>query len=285
MRSRQSPRRTKLTVDEFLNFAELVGRVHVVGSRDNAELLTRLWQQREQHPEMQLHVGTPRLIEQTRKPSEALVAIAGSQPMAPSVGGWHLFTETDAIAYELAWKLSRKDLTDARATELAMQHPIWPLASFIGTLRADALGRWLGEVRDPRWYVHAKDPDSTASLERYMGLWPSLQASLLTHNQKAASTTAGRRCLLTRDCWLPATDVELSQCDMEDPRHFLVRVVAARCPMDPVVGLVRASQMFTRFVRAIWLSQVSGYSLFDPRDFLRKEELPSFMEFAEASAR
>lgn len=284
-RARQSPRRSRLAVDDFVEHADLTGRVHVVGSRDNSELLVQLWKHRERFPDMQLFVATPRMVEHTNKTSEALTAIAHSQLGSPSQGGWHLFTEQDAIAYELAYLAWRKQLTEARSAELVKQHAIWPLVNFIASLNPASLGFWLGEIRDPRWYVNPEDPNSTAPLERYLGLWPKIQAALLTENKRVIDSTAGRRCHLTRSCWLPSNDHELSACELDDPRHFLVRILASRCPEEPVRGLIRASQLFTRFVRALWLSQLSGYALFDPRDFLWEQELTSFMEFAEASAR
>ena len=285
VRGKQSPRRTRLNVEDFIRFADLSGRVHVVGSRENSELLVRLWQERERLSEMRLFVGTPQMVAHTVKPSEALQAIGTAPPLAPSLGGWHAFTEQDAISYQLAALSQRKQLTDDVSIELVKQHASWPLIGFIPSLNLSAFGAWLGEIRDPRWYVNPDDPNSTAPLERYMGLWPKVQAGLFTENHRVMASTAGKRCHLTRYCWLPSNDHELSNCDLEDPQHFLVRVLAARCPEQPIIGLVRGSQLFTRFARALWLSQISGYQLFDPREFLKEPEVACFLKFAEALAR
>jgi len=284
-RAKQSPRRTRLTVTDFINYADLQGRVHVIATPENVPLIVSLWKERDRFPEMQLHVGTPRMIEHTVKIGDALSAAATAPPLAPSLGGWHPFTDQDAISYELASLYCKDPRYDQRVAELAKQHPVWPLVGFISTINCVGLGYWLGAVRDPRWYVNPKDPNSTSPMEKYLGLWPKLQHQLILDDVKALRSRTGLRCAITKSCWLPATDAEMAACDLEDPRNFLLRILVARCPEQPAVGIIRASQVFTRFVRALWLSQLSGWDLFDPREFLRAGELDCFTEFAEALAR
>jgi hypothetical protein len=281
VRGGQSPRRTKLSAADFVNSGELDTKIHILGTKENVPLLLQLWQNQERYPQMDLYVGTPRFADCTNRVSEMLSATAAAPPLGPSQGGWRQFTHVDAISYELATLRTDLESDIIRAGQLVVRHPIWPLVGFILSINRAALGFWVGAVRDPRWYLSAKDPNSTAPLERYLGLWPRLQAALFNGDTAALKSRAGINCQLTTACWLPVNEAGLAACDIQQPGHFLVRALSRRCPESPVVGIVRSSQLFTRFARAIWLSQTSGYDLFDPREFLRADELPSFYAFSE----
>lgn len=80
---------------------------------------------------------------------------------------------------------------------------------------------------------------------------------------------------------------ELDGVDHSDPRNFLYRTFGALAEKDSVKALVRASQLFTRFVRAAWLDGLQGNSahagqLFDPEQFLKgSAELAAFAAYSE----
>ena len=168
-------------------------------------------------------------------------------------------------------------------------HPAWRVAQFIPTLRPLLFARWVAEVRDPRWYIQPNDPDSTAPLERYLGLWPENQSRIIKSPQTVNTSQHGFRGWLTRACWMSRELDEVQQIDEQDPRNFLYRTFNSLARRDAAIGLTRASQLFTRFVRAAWLdglqkNTAQAGQLFDPTQFLKTaEELAAYAQHAASS--
>jgi len=287
-RADQSPVRTSLTVAEFVNHAPLFGTVRVLGSPRHCSLLCRLHQAALQSGNnFKLEVASPHLVSPQATLSQTVLAVTNSPRTPPSLGGWHAFTDLDMASYSLRLICQRGGEQDAWLLAVLRTHPAWRLVQFIPTLDPLSFARWLAEVLDPRWYVSEHSPDSTSRLEQFLGLRPDVQRRLLRGGR---TNNATLRCQLTRKCWLPS-DVSLTgQLDIEDPRNFLFRVLGSQMHRDAAVGLVRASQTFTRYVRAVWLNAMSTGTnhegeLFSPEQFFKTEtEQVAFMQFMTTQA-
>lgn len=300
LRGRQSARRTRLSASDFVSHAELSGPVRIFGSKENAELICEIWRRRANWPDLRLQVGTPRMVSHCTEVRDVLLVGSSAPPYAPSLGGWHDFTERDYIPYALG------QYTQRSPASMPPEHSNWhaievllrdfaPLRilRFIRTLSVPMLGFWLAELRDPRWFVSVTEPDRVSPMDQYLGLWPANQATTLAAGSALDGAPAHvRRCWLTQRCWLPM-NVEQADAgagslyDTKHPQNFLLRVFANPKKGAPMRALLRASQLFTRFTRAAWLDWLSaGRASYDPlfmaEQFLLPEELTAYHEYMQS---
>lgn len=293
LRKTQTARRTRLRPAAFAAAAEFAGPLRVLGCPENTELICRIWEQRDRCPHMRLDVATPRLVKHCESVLDVLQVAVQSARFAPSLGGWHAFDAIDYATHCLWEKFAQKEMeTQEQAASVIAAHPLWRLVSFIHPLNPLAFSRWLIEVRDPRWYISDTHPDRTSPLEHYLGVNPSIQAeSELASEETRLKRALLFRCWLTQRCWLPAGPTNFTPDEiLDDPRHFLLRIFAKHLQTDPVLGIVRGSQAFLRFVRTAWLSLLttpapgSRDRMFDPGQHLWPAELAAYQQFTATTA-
>lgn len=287
-RPNQAARRTRMKVAEFADSIELSGEVRLLGTGENAGLLCRLHERYAAATDISIEVCTPQMSVKMAAPANVIRAVAESKRFSPSLGGWHRFSNLDYPSYALADMYRREHVDPELVSQLLQQHPTWPLVGFIPTLNLPMYCRWLACVRDPRWFVSEFDPDRTSRMEQYLGLKPATQLQVRVANSRREkfANASQYRCQLTQRCWLPETVDAVSAVDVADPRNFLFRVLGGRIESDPVKAICRTSQMFTRFVRGVWLNGMSkgtphAGQLFTPEHFFKnKSELEAFEQFA-----
>jgi hypothetical protein len=263
-------RRTGLRVGEFLESPRAAqGPFLVMGHRANAPLIAGL-AALGQPPLLVTPAAVP-AAKDLESPDAALHH-ACRYPYPPSLGGIRAAAPGDLVAYRLAAALDGGD--GDLAARLVQAHPAWPALSFVPLAGRRQAAELLAAVLDPRWYVDPSKPDRSARLEAYLGLTPKIQ-------QAAALGRAihgADRCLAVQAAWFPdplfrAAAYKLREFSPEKPirpragavapglrpQDFLVRAWANRAATpgaDPVVAVLRASQLFTRFLRDVWLDSV-----------------------------
>jgi len=275
--------------DDFVTNVELSGVVKVLGTVDNSYLLCLLHEVHKHNRQLTIKVGSPRLLAQNSMMSSGLIGLSELGDIAPSLGGWHRYTDVDHIAYQIVGELNKSVVNSQKILQLANQHPVMSRMRFIKTLNPFWFGVWLGTVRDPRWYVCRVNPERTSKLERYMGLYVDMQQRVIEAGVAVEKLPVAIRCALTRRCWLPDLESQIHAIDVTDPRNFLFRAFALKSRSDPVKALVRTSQMFTRYARATWLNSLSvGTShadlMFDPSQFfVQPDEFEAYRVYISAA--
>ena len=258
------PRASGLRPEELV---ERVGREHcrVSGTRENASLLLALFQARRNGLLSGLEVCSPLCCEpaDTRRDPEVFLHRMRSFDVPSSLGGWHEFTNQDAISYLLATYIDRRGGAGPVELQLLLAHAAWPALSFVHCLGRTAACNLLAEVLDPRWYIDLGDPDRTAKLEQYLGLNP------VSMDQ---STVKRRRRDLVLACW--RGDQVPGRHDVALPGQFLWRYWYAKGG-GPKADL-STCKLFVAYLRSAWADAVcasphAGH-LFVPRHFFATPE-------------
>jgi hypothetical protein len=182
--------------------------------------------------------------------------------LAPSVGGWHELGESDYVG--CLWA------TRGAAAAPVEAHPAWRAVSFVSGCNAGAFKALVSELRDPRWYIDPADPDSLDKYFAYLGLNPRVMDRLC---RGILSGACALRCWLTLNCW----GREFAQAQRllpDDARGFLYRIYVHHGETSKAV--LRASQKFAVFLRAVWLTSLTGRKLLPDR-FFRPDEAEAFM--------
>jgi hypothetical protein len=278
LRGCEPPLSTRLCVNDTLGKGTFAGvdTVRVVGSRQNAELIVGLYEQKLKNNIKSVQVVTPLVCstEADRRRPEAVLYHMRRFNKAPSLGGYHEVIEADFITYSLVSELARTgyiELSD-KAKLLLHQHPVWQALSFVNGLHEPSCAQLLAAMIDPRWYVDLCNPDRGAKLQAYFGLVPKTQENVTKVTGKR--WRHHQRCQLVRDCWMTphtigavfdtyrAFDIEVGAGELTPglrPGDFLWRIWGARMgfdglPPDSVKADLRASQKFLNFLRLIWLA-------------------------------
>lgn len=244
-------------------------RVRLIGSRQNAALIVRLFVEQQQSG-LAVELGTPRLAS-SRKQRDSSAALlvslcnlsASPNQWCASIGGWHAVTESEAAIYQA---VSRQQALDEGWADALHEHPLWAFLTFIPHLDRGKVSQLLVTLRDPRWYVDAQDPDSQKTLWAYLGL-----------RRLESVPEARARAQLVKDCW--KTTAEPPSCS-EAPGGFLWRRWLDKADV-PAVADLRASQCFVEYLRQVWLEHVyqerrkGAEALFVPEYFFEREDVPA----------
>jgi hypothetical protein len=165
--------------------------------------------------------------------------------LAPSLGGWHDFSQQDYPSYVLNFPLTDDVSTECLVNTLHT-HPAWPAMSFVSGLSELALVFVVRHILDPRWYIDPEFPDRVGQLQFAMGLQPSVQRQI--YDEDAKHTAAMAKCRWVLDSW---KDKEPVGYEWEEPGYFLWRIW--RDTGGGSRGDLKASQKFIVFLRHSWL--------------------------------
>jgi hypothetical protein len=255
-------------------------RIRLIGARDNARLITLLYEAKQAKRIHSVEVCTPAIVEKRTdrgRPGPVLFEL-GLCSSGPSQGGFHEVVDTDYRAYKLAVDPSEENLC---------QHPAWKALSFIQPAR-DAVATLLAHILDPRWFVDVCYPDRSTKFQMALGLDP------YTQKGSTFDTPRCRICRRVLGCWkAPHKEDEVkklfelagTKCIPDSdklglrPHDFCWRVWG-KYP-DPVIANLRGSQRFAEFLRQTWLDAIykgaastpeERAGLFRPADFFTLDE-------------
>jgi hypothetical protein len=261
--------------------------IHVLGTRQNAAMISRLLAFKAAHPQMlaQVRIGGANL-DPTRSPPALALRRFLDVPYGhhTHVGGWHVATAADRAVYELL----ATDLSAASpqlVTQLLRQHPAWPALGFLAGLSQRHAAALLSLIIDPRFRCVARPPWQ-CRLNQFLGLTGSrgrrrAERWLLDRDNGRADRTWLVLQTWGRDDWEWSQELEIP------PERFLAR--AARDmryesdPPSPPLALQRTAKIFLQFLKAVWLDNLAGRScgdgLFDPSQFFaRPDEVAAWKE-------
>jgi len=299
-------RNSAQTVAEFVASGALaaVERVHLMGSRSNAELIVALYDQKQKGNLADIQVATPllcRSAEERRRPEEVLFRLVGFV-RSTSQGGFHSVNEDDYRAYALSAATMSQAGSPNPVTKDTLRmlraHPAWKALAFIPHIDPVACVGLLSLIIDPRWYIDMCKPDNLSKLENSLGMNPKTQAGVTISGHRRWRRHS--QCALVRACWKqPALEqivrkrfdvvtplpIEGSTEPGLAPGDFPWRVWGMRnaiglpeATANPVVADLRASQCFIAFLRHTWIAALyrgspglpeRGADLFRPADFFK----------------
>lgn len=239
--------------------------VRLLGCRENARLISEIYSLRciADHKLRTVLLGNPNWSPGVSDAVEDIFHSMSGQEEAPSVGGWHQITEKDYVTYAL---VAEFDEAGQKCTPLVDKflrvHPAWPALSFLPGLDKTAACKLIAAIMDPRWHVNPCKPESAARLRSRLGVGRGgvaimrylLGASddLLPATQRAVDNARAVLATWTGGSYVPPPQ------DVVGPSEFLWRVyynVAAT--KDGYHGMLRASHVFLRFLRSVWLDNLT----------------------------
>lgn len=300
LRGCEHPASTRCNVADAIggNLLDSKDTVRVVGTRENAELILKLYEYLSLGGIRSLQLVTPLVCSTAadRRRPEAVLYHMRRFNKSPSLGGYHEATKDDFVAYALAVELDNCDgdsLTEC-ASRLLDEHPAWRHMTFIPDLHKVECAKLLATILDPRWYIDLCKPDRGAKLEAYLGLNPKTQ-DCVTSRLDGPRWRHHARCTLVADCWFSLDMFDavnetydkygikdfgrLDECGLR-PGDFLWRIWGTHMGVpwsnklcDHVKAQLRASQKFVNFIRLTWLAQLYSScdyvdaSLFRASDF------------------
>ncbi len=246
--------------------------IRVLGSNDNADLIVDLHNAKfKSGAPCKIQLASPWACRLDRGVPEVFRQML-EMAQAPSVGGWHTMNQCDYTVYALSVesRKARGKLTDTVMC-LLQAHPAWSALSFIPTINFEVAAQLLYTIIDPRFHIDPANPDRNSRLKAFMGVE---DASPGIHNVRAylqdraeqRHANFGRAELLL-DTWCGGWRHVAAQ-DVVGPRDFLMRIVKIKAGhKGEDVAVLRASHVFLRFLRDVWLDRLTA-----PREFGRRVE-------------
>jgi len=279
-------------------------RVRLVGNAANARLIMYLYDLKQKSRLESVQVCTPLVcpVDKHRQKPEAMLIGMRNFTRAASLGGFHEVAEADYRSYALSATLTQGTLrgqpVDAAALKLLRGHPAWRPLSFIQSIDKLSLAGLLAYILDPRWYIDQCAPDRLGKLEAWLGLNPKTQAGVTDMRSRWRHHC---RCQVVLNCWKDQALEEnvRYRFELSAPKPIEGSLLAGYAPWDfawrrwghklgigrpdapegdPVMADLRGSQLFIRFLRHVWLSELyrdsaatpeQNAALFRPADFFR----------------
>lgn len=240
--------------DEFLRSAVISGfgkHVRVLGTAQNAELISSLYLRRHKREIERVEVAGPNILNSVtdiHDPKVVLLQMRATE-LSPACGGWHPVSMADYPTYAMLARLNRANFEfDEAAQSYLKMHPVYKAAMFIPHLDQENLARLLTTIVDPRWYVDRRLPERSAKLELYLGLTPQIQEHVSTA-KTILKRTREFRCINVLSTWKTTT---LEETDVNHPANFLWRIYNSAG--GAIRGDLRASQALVRYLRHNWLA-------------------------------
>lgn len=273
---RDIPHASGLPLDEFIQHPTFLQAnfIRLLGLPQNASILCRLYVMQQEGLSARVQVGSPAVCttrETRANPELALMKMFQLERPA-SLGGWHDLAVEDYFTYRLVDQyFQNAPLEELRAS--LSRHPAKPALTMLRRVDVHSVVGLLSELVDPRWYANFERPDrKDARLRSYLGLWPR-SFHLLTSGCRETENPYLRRAMLALRSWtgpIPST--------LEDIEHrrwnFLWRFCHYRIEggASLSLALLRTTQLFTAFLRIVWLDALSSQEVFVPEYFFKNEE-------------
>lgn len=254
------PKSTGLSVAEYLAKQSGEARhLRVPGYSTNAELLLGLYLQRQKGVHSSLEICTPSACAGPAEPASTQLYTSRACRLAKSLGGWHEFTDVDAMSYTLSLYTTRKvTWDDDKVMFLLDQHPGFKALNFVDGMEWRSAAFVIGSILDPRFFTDPSEPDAPPTrLLQYMGIDPK------TQSEHPSDTVRGNRYASVLLCWRPGG--EPPPADKLTPGQFVWKTYYAKGGGSK--GNLAASKRLLDFLRQTWTAAVctSGQG---PRLFL-----------------
>ena len=248
--------------------------IRLVGDWENAELISRLWN-------IKLAERLPLKIYLTktsvyRPAADEQVALMRQVTDSPSCGGWHQMTAAEYPGYGLISVLQREGntthLSDV-ALQLLQAHPAYPALSFVPTINLHWAAALVSFIVDPRWHVDPTRPERLLLLRKHLGLGHPESCSWVWNaylRRPVEPRAQFNRVQTVVESWAPSGSLTSQRTEesIDRPDYFLSRL--ARGQKDDLPkGLLKATRVFVRFVRDVWLDRLTP-----ARKYLRATHAP-----------
>lgn len=246
------PTNSNQIVDEFMLSPVLAGMglcVRVLGTPQNAELISALYLRRYKGEIRALEVAGPQMLHATDNDPQLVIIAMRSLTRPPACGGWHALSMLDYPTYAMLARMRRTNFVfDDAASTYYHLHPAYKALSFIPVIDSAEVAKLLTTIIDPRWYVDLRLPERTSKLELFLGLTPKIQMRV-SNSTQILKRAREFRCANVLACW---KTVASNAADLTAPANFLYRV--HKLAGGGAKGDLRASQAFVRYLRHNWLA-------------------------------
>jgi len=295
---------SKLSPEEFVyrNAFKTAKTVRILGIRDNASLIVQSYDAQKKNTRSPrsaadivinkkgavLDIGSPLIcpVASLREdPVEVLQRMWQPDTNARLVSNWRRVDSNIFNSYLLAINVSEMHDQSAtydeaynKAASIFRYHPLYRFFGFFSSTNVALRMRWVSEVLDPHWFIHADKPHRMTKLTRFLGLTPSNFKSIMSSEETVFSP--GRpeyRAVLTYGCW---KTMGIDGVDYSVPCNFLWRIYKhCGCGWK---GALAASKAFVRFAFLQWCDNLnpSRRPLFDPKTyFSSSKEVEAYLAY------
>jgi hypothetical protein len=245
--------------------------IRVVGVVENASLIERLHTLRKKAGlRKSIQIVSPS-VSKSKNPENALLA-SWHASVSRGAGGYCIEMEDEHYStYALVSELHKTAWTPSeKARRLLRFHPAWPAFSFLPTLDINKACMIAGLIIDPRWFTHPTRPNRDTKLFSFFGVCPKVVEDVLVRK----NLTGGGRTLFSTllGSWCSAGEPNI-----HDAGNFLHRILGSQD--DEVRGHVIANKKYLKFVKQVWLQELSPTRhVFDPNlFFLMKDESQAYV--------
>lgn len=239
------------------------GSLRVLGTAENAGLIVALYNQR-------LKTGLPQSIKigspgYCRNLDDLGVVFHDmmENSLPPSTGGWHELSEVDYRTYAVLAAYREDGKLSDRVVKLLEVHPAISALTFIPTIDWESALDLLRLIVDPRFHISSINPDRNSQLKSFFGLGRGVNCGI--YNVRAFLSGRGEwqqegYCCaeVVLKTWYNDADGVLRD-ETIIPENFLFRAVRQRMfeargsDDQDVVAVLKASHIFLRFVKEVWL--------------------------------
>jgi len=291
-------------IDDLLDNGSKNKLIRILAAPVNYSLISGFYTAKQEKLVESVQVAGPTLMQKNRPESSLIRMRLCTLP--PSLGGWHEMTNDDFIVYtmgthiEMCKSLSyrfKKDGTPTASTLkkvkefdttigwLMARHSMFKRLSFIDDINPVMLGRLVGSIGDPRWFVDPDRPDRLSRLFSWVGL----------HGPVKSACKAIRRIEATI-CWEGTdtygfrsynSDPDKLSAKLNDPGCFILKYASDKWGSDfKKWPYEKITKYFIKFLRLSWLDSIYPYPnpwmepLFDYSQFFKnKNDLDAFKKF------
>lgn len=271
-----TPQNSGKLVDTFLYSSPLLrisSNVRVLGTPQNADLITNLYLRKRQRELGTILIAGPNVCESSLELHDPYIVLMRMREsfLTSACGGWHPMTDADYATYALVAKARQSaEWFDTPARAFYTAHPAYSALQFIPNLSNSDAAALLSMIVDPRWYVDRRIPDKASKLELYLGLTPKIQRRV-SDGSKLIHGGRDLRCATILNCWKTQHPTAV---DYDLPANFIWRVWKAAG--EGSKGDLRASQAFVRYLRMNWLDALISRPglrdyIFSAKDFFKTD--------------
>jgi hypothetical protein len=243
-----------------------LSEIQLFGSIRNAQLIELLYflRQRGGLPdEMSIRLGSPAACPKDIEPKRALQELWKRDIIEGPGFRWVDLSQREFTSYALIAAMVRNNWRpNDSCRAIIPYHPAWPAISFIPSIDVNAACMLLCVITDPRWFVQDFRPNRVNKLYQYLGVTP--RNLKFIDGQDVSPERHYERCSIVIRSWASRVDgVKIDSAD-----SFLQRICRGGEAWSR--GMLLACKAFIRFVREVWLSELSPHrKMFDPDMFFK----------------